>query len=118
MSRRSHGNFERPPPWCARRSNPQHGRRAARPLAHDIARRRKTPSCSISRLVEDRIRDGKLTEADDSAAATCNNCSPAHRQSHNAARRSRADTLSEEGREAVLAKNNADEERCSTRRAA
>ncbi len=98
----------------------QSGGMAADQLARwrtDIARRQDDLKLQhLAALVEERIRDGKLTEADDSARSymqQLQSSAPAHAATQRAVHALTAAYL-RKAREAALAKNSADEERWLT----
>ena len=98
----------------------QSGGTAADQLARwrtDIARRQEDLRLQhLAALVEERIRDGKLTEADDSARSYMQQLqsgAPAHAATQRAVHALTAAYL-KKAREAALAKNSADEERWLT----
>ena len=109
------GNFERAA--AVVRQAQQSGSMAAEQLARwrtDIARRQEDAKLQhLAALVEDRIRDGKLTEADDSARSYVQQLQSSAPASAHTQRAVHALTTAylKKAREAVLAKNNADEER-------
>jgi TonB family protein len=109
------GNFDRAA--ALMRQAQQSGSMAADQLARwrtDIARRQEDVKVQhLAGLVEDRIRDGKLTEADDSARRYVQQLQSSAPASAHTQRAVRALTTAylKKAREAVLAKNNADEER-------
>lgn len=80
----------------------------------DIARRQEDAKVQhVAALVEDRIRDGKLTEADDSARSyvqQLQSTAPTHASTQRAVHELTAAYL-KKAREAALLKNSADEER-------
>ncbi len=95
----------------------QSGSTAAEQLARwrtDIARRQEDAKVQhLAGLVEDRIRDGKLTEADDSARSyvqELQSSAPANAHTQRAVHALTTAYL-KKAREAVMAKNSADEER-------
>jgi TonB family protein len=109
------GNFERAAALV--RQAQQSGSMAAEQLARwrtDIARRQEDAKLQhLAGVVEDRIRDGKLTEADDSAwsyVQQLQSSAPASAHTQRAVHALTAAYL-KKAREAVVAKNNADEER-------
>jgi len=109
------GNFDRAAALV--RQAQQSGSLAAEQLARwrtDIARRQEDAKLQhLAGLVEDRIRDGKLTEADDSARSYVQQLQSSAPASAHSQRAVHALTTAylKKAREAVLAKNNADEER-------
>jgi TonB family protein len=109
------GNFDRAAALL--RQAQQSGSVAAEQLARwrsDIARRQEDARLQhLAGLVEDRIRDGKLTEADDSARSYLQQLQSNAPASAHTQRAVHALTTAylKKAREAVLAKNNADEER-------
>jgi len=109
------GNFERAAALL--RQAQQSGGMAADQLARwraDIARRQEDARVQhLAGLVEDRIRDGKLTEADDSARSYVQQLQSSAPASAHTQRAVHALTTAylKKARDAVLAKNNADEER-------
>jgi TonB family protein len=109
------GNFDRAAALV--RQAQQSGTMAAEQLARwrtDIARRQEDAKLQhLAALVEDRIRDGKLTEADDSARSyvqQLQSSAPASAHTQRAVH-ALTTTYLKKAREAVLARNNADEER-------
>jgi TonB family protein len=109
------GNFDRAATLV--RQAQQSGTMAAEQLARwrtDIARRQEDAKLQhLAALVEDRIRDGKLTEADDSARSyvqQLQSSAPASAHTQRAVH-ALTTTYLKKAREAVLARNNADEER-------
>jgi len=109
------GNFDRAAALV--RQAQQSGSMATDQLARwrtDIARRQEDAKLQrLAGLVEDRIRDGKLTEADDSARSyvqQLQSSAPASAHTQRAVH-ALTTTYLKKAREAVLAKNNADEER-------
>ena len=109
------GNFERAAAMV--RQAQQSGSMAADQLARwrsDIARRQEDARMQrLAGLVDDRIRDGKLTEADDSARSYVQQLQSSAPASAHTQRAVHALTTAylKKAREAVLAKNSADEER-------
>ena len=109
------GNFDRAAAMV--RQAQQSGSIAADQLARwhtDITRRQEDAKLQrLAGLVEDRIRDGKLTEADDSARSYVQQLQSSAPASAHTQRAVHALTTAylKKAREAVLAKNNADEER-------
>ena len=109
------GNFDRAAAMV--RQAQQSGSMAADQLARwhtDISRRQEDAKLQrLAGLVEDRIRDGKLTEADDSARSYVQQLQSSAPASAHTQRAVHALTTAylKKARDAVLAKNNADEER-------
>ena len=109
------GNFDRAAAMV--RQAQQSGSMAADQLARwhtDISRRQEDAKLQrLAGLVEDRIRDGKLTEADDSARSYVQQLQSSAPASAHTQRAVHALTTAylKKARDAVLAKNSADEER-------